>query len=176
MDAVLQQCKREVAQFVFSEDGSSLEEVLLHMLTARHRTVAAAESCTGGLIAQRLTSLPGSSRYFEGGAVVYSNALKTSFAGVAEEVIQQEGAVSDHVARLLAEGIRSRCGADIGLGVTGIAGPDGATPGKPVGRVYLAISDEYITKSFELNLSGDRERVRWFASQHALVELRRHLL
>ncbi len=175
VDEVLDLCEREMVDFVFSSQNESLEQVVLLMLGMRNLTLATAESCTGGLIAQRLTSVPGSSRSFLGGVVVYADALKTAFVDVPRDVIQQEGAVSDQVARLLAEGIRKRAGADIGIGVTGIAGPGGATLNKPVGRVYLAISDEHTTTSLELNLMGDRERVRWFASQHALVELRRRL-
>lgn len=169
-------CEQEMEQVVFSAQNQSLEEVVLLLLGMRHLTLATAESCTGGLLAQRLTAIPGSSRSFLGGAVAYSNALKTLFADVPADLIQQHGAVSDPVARGLAEGIRHRTGADMGLGITGIAGPDGATETKPIGRVYLAISDAQQTTCLELNLSGDRERIRWFSAQHALVELRRRLI
>ncbi len=172
---VLARCEGEMIDFVFSAQGESLEQVVLLMLGMRHLTLATAESCTGGLIAQRLTSVPGSSRAFLGGAVVYADEMKTAFAGVPKELIQQNGAVSEAVARALAEGIRQRTAADIGIGVTGIAGPGGATLNKPVGRVYLALSDAAGTEVREFNLMGDRERVRWFASQHALVMLRQRL-
>ncbi len=176
VDDVLAQCEHEMIDFVFSAQGESLEQVVLLMLGVRNVTLATAESCTGGLIAQRLTSVPGSSRSFLGGAVAYANALKTGFADVPEEMIEQHGAVSEQVAGALAEGIRKRTGADVGIGITGIAGPGGATPSKPVGRVYLALSDAIGTEVRELNLMGDRERVRWFASQHALVMLRQRLV
>ncbi len=171
---VLARCEGVVSDLVFSH-GDSLEQVALHHLAARNLTLATAESCTGGLIAQRLTGVPGSSKSFVGGAVVYSNALKTAFADVPAGTIQQHGAVSEEVACALAEGIRVRTGADLGIGVTGIAGPGGATPHKPVGRVYISLASETQTDVREFNLLGDRERVRWFASQHALVMLRQRL-
>jgi nicotinamide-nucleotide amidase len=145
-------------------------------------SLAAAESCTGGLLAERLTAVPGSSRYFLGGAVVYADRLKTIFADVAEELIRTEGPVSEDVARAMAEGIRQRTGAAVGVGITGIAGPGpgtGADEGKPIGLVYVAISfaeDFGAPKVTELNLTGDRERIRFWASQHALELLRRSLL
>ncbi len=172
---VLTRCHQTVEEFVFSTNGASLETVVLQQLAKQGRTLATAESCTGGLIAQRLTSIAGSSTSFLGGAVVYANALKTLFADVPEDLIEQHGAVSKEVARALAEGIRARTGADLGIGVTGIAGPGGATPTKPVGRVYLALADGAGTRTSELDLFGDRERIRWFASQHALVLLRQNL-
>jgi nicotinamide-nucleotide amidase len=104
--------------------------------------------------------------------VVYEDAMKTAFADVPEELIQQHGAVSEQVARALAEGIRTRTGSDLGLGVTGIAGPGGGTEAKPVGLVYLALATPYTTHTLRINLNGDRERIRWFASQYALVLLR----
>ena len=176
VDDVLARCEQEMIDFVFSAHGESLEQVVLLMMGMRNLTLATAESCTGGLIAQRLTNVPGSSRSFLGGAVVYADAMKTAFADVPMEMIQQHGAVSEPVAGALAEGMRKRTGADIGIGVTGIAGPGGATLNKPVGRVYLALSDATGTEVRELNLMGDRERVRWFASQHALVMLRQRLV
>jgi nicotinamide-nucleotide amidase len=173
---VLSLCEHEMMDFVFSADGESLEQVVLLMMGMRHLTLATAESCTGGLIAQRLTAIPGSSRSFLGGVVVYADALKTALVDVPKHLIQQYGAVSEEVARALAEGVRARTGADLGIGVTGIAGPGGATLNKPVGRVYLALADANGTDALELNLMGDRERVRWFTSQHALSLLRHKLL
>lgn len=173
---LLSRCEAEMMDFVFSADGESLEQVVLLMLGMRHLTLVTAESCTGGLIAERLTSIPGSSRSFLGGAVVYADALKTLFADVPKSLIQQHGAVSEQVARALAEGIRKRIGADLAIGVTGIAGPGGATLNKPVGRVYIALADAAGTDVREFNLMGDRERVRWIASQHALVMLRQLLV
>jgi nicotinamide-nucleotide amidase len=164
---------------IFSSHGESLAEVVLLNLGMRHLTLAAAESCTGGLLAGRLTAVAGASRYFLGGAVVYSDALKTSFAGVPAEMIAKEGPVSAAVARALAEGIRERTGASVGVSVTGIAGPGpstGADEGKPVGLVYIGLADADGTQVKELQLMGDRERIRWWASQHALELVRRHML
>ncbi len=172
---LLTRCQQQVAEFVFSSNGNSLEQVVLQQLAAHHLTLATAESCTGGLIAQRLTGVPGSSESFLGGAVVYANALKTTFADVSAEIIERHGAVSEEVAGALAEGIRARTGADLAIGVTGIAGPGGATAAKPVGRVYIALASPEGATVREFTLMGDRERVRWFASQHALVMLRQWL-
>jgi len=181
VDEVAERVEQEMGEAVFSSHGESLEEVVLLMLGLRHLTLASAESCTGGLLAQRLTAVPGSSRYFLGGAVVYADRLKTTFAEVPEEMVRTEGPVSEAVARAMAEGIRRRTGADVGVGITGIAGPGpgvGADEGKPIGLVYVAISfaEEPKTKVVELNLTGDRERIRLWASQHALEQLRRSLL
>ena len=171
--------EHEMDEDLFSSQGETLEEVVLLMLGMRHLTLAAAESCTGGMLAQRLTAVPGSSRYFLGGAVVYSDALKTTFAGVAPEMVNADGPVSEPVARALAEGIRERTGASIGVGITGIAGPGpgtGADAGKPLGLVYVAIANGEATHVKELHLTGDRERIRWWATQHALELLRRQML
>jgi nicotinamide-nucleotide amidase len=170
-----------MGEAIFSSHGESLEEVVLLMLGMRHKTLAAAESCTGGLLSQRLTAVPGSSRYFLGGAVVYADKLKNQFAGVPEDMIASEGPVSAPVAKALAQGIRQRTGASVGVGITGIAGP---TPGtgpdaeKPIGLVYvgLAFEGEDDSRVTELNLTGDRDRIRLWASQHALELLRRALL
>ena len=173
---VLRRCEREMREFVFSDNNDSLEQVVLRQLGLRNLTVAVAESCTGGLVGQRLTSVAGSSRSFVGGAIVYSNALKTSFADVPVALLEAYGAVSEPVARALAQGIRQRTGADIGVGITGVAGPDGGTASKPVGLVYVALSDARGTTVQTLDLHGDRERIRWMTAQHALVSLRKHLL
>jgi nicotinamide-nucleotide amidase len=165
---------------IFSSHGESLEEVALLNLGLRNLTLATAESCTGGLLAQRLTAIPGSSRYFLGGAVVYSDALKTAFANVPAELVASKGPVSPEVARSLAEGIRVRTGASLGISITGIAGPGPGEPGpdanKPIGLVYIALADTQHTQVKEFNLTGDRERIRWWASQHALELIRHHLL
>jgi nicotinamide-nucleotide amidase len=186
VDELAEKIEAEMGEAVFSSHGESLEEVVLLMLGLRHMTLAAAESCTGGLLAERMTSIPGSSRYFLGGAVVYSDRLKTTFADVPEEMVKTEGPVSGAVARALAEGIRRRTGASVGVGITGIAGPSGGAEGpdenKPIGLVYIGLSfagagpDEDETKVTELQLTGDRERIRLWASQHALELLRRNLL
>jgi nicotinamide-nucleotide amidase len=158
-----------------SESSESLEQIVLYYLGLRQATLAVAESCTGGLIAQRITSVPGSSRSFLGGAVVYSNELKTAFAGVPPQLIADYGAVSREVAEALAYGIRRQTGAALGLGVTGIAGPTGGTEARPVGLVYIALSDAQKTDSIEKNFRGDRERIRQWAAQQALDLVRRRL-
>ena len=158
-----------------SGSSESLEQIVLYYLGLRQSTLAVAESCTGGLIAQRLTSVPGSSRSFLGGAIVYSDELKTAFAGVPRELIGEYGAVSREVAEALADGIRRHTGATLGLGVTGIAGPAGGTEAKPVGLVYIALSDAQKTDSIEKNFRGDRDRIRQWAAQQALDLIRRKL-
>ena len=173
---VQSRCAAEMGAAVFSDKNESPEEVVLHLLAKRALTLAVAESCTGGLLAQRLTSIPGSSGAFLGGAIVYANAMKTALADVPPELIHEHGAVSEEVGRALAEGIRNRTTAAFGIGITGIAGPGGATETKPIGLVYVAVADADKTECLKLNLSGDRERIRWFASQHALMQLRKLLL
>ena len=160
---------------VFSSHGESLEQIVGLYLQMRSATLATAESCTGGLLGERITSVSGSSRYFLGGALVYSNELKTEFAGVPQELIVEHGAVSKEVAAAMAQGIRKRCGATLGVAITGIAGPTGGTPEKPVGLVYHALADEDDTKVVERTFFGDRKRIRWFASQLALDMVRRKL-
>lgn len=161
---------------LYSSQGDTLEQIVLYCLGVRQATLAVAESCTGGMIAERITSVPGSSRSFLGGAVVYSDALKSFFAGVPADVIARHGAVSAEVAEALANGIRLRTGATIGLGVTGVAGPGGGTKAKPVGLVHIAVSDAEKTESLQRIFRGDRQRVREWASQQALDLVRRRLM
>jgi nicotinamide-nucleotide amidase len=161
---------------LFSSTGETLEQIVLYYLELKQETLAVAESCTGGLLSQRLTSISGSSRSFLGGAVVYSNELKTDFAGVPPEMIEVHGAVSTEVAEALAQGIRQRTGASMGVGVTGIAGPNGGSDEKPVGLVYIAVSYGNRTESLECNFRGDRDRIRQWASQQALDLIRRRLM
>ena len=180
VDELAEKVEAEMDDAIFSSHGESLEEVVLLNLGLRNLTLATAESCTGGLLAQRLTAIPGSSRYFLGGAVVYSDALKTTFASVPAELVATKGPVSPEVARSLAEGIRARTGASLGVSITGIAGPGPGAPGpdvnKPIGLVYIALADVQDTQVKELNLPGNRERIRFWASQHALELIRRNLL
>lgn len=166
----------ELDDCVFSSHGETLEQIVGYFLQMRGATVAVAESCTGGMLAERLTSVSGSSRYFLGGAVVYSNELKTQLAGVPAKLITQHGAVSKQVAAALAEGIRAKTKATFGIGITGIAGPTGGTPEKPVGLVFIGISDGKKQDVFERRLPGDRERIRLWASLTALDLLRRKLM
>jgi nicotinamide-nucleotide amidase len=180
VDDLASRIEHEMVDDAYSSHGETLEEVVLLMLGMRHLTLATAESCTGGMLAQRLTAVAGSSRYFLGGAVVYANALKTSFADVPADLIEREGPVSEAVTAALAEGIRARTGASIGVAITGVAGPgpgEGLDAGKPAGLVFVSIADDAGTETRELNLgANDRERVRWWATQHALERIRRRLL
>jgi len=166
----------ELDQRVFSTAGESLEQIVGYYLQMRGASLAVAESCTGGLLAERITTIPGSSRYFLGGAIVYSNELKTAFADVAPALIEQHGAVSREVAGALAEGIRRRCKATWGIGITGVAGPTGGTPDKPVGLVYIALNNGEQTDVLERRFPGDRDRVRWWSTQQALDMLRTKLM
>jgi competence/damage-inducible protein CinA-like protein len=165
-----------LGESVFTTAGESMEQTVARELTRHRATIAAAESCTGGLLAERLTRVPGSSAYFLGGAVCYSNDLKTAWAEVPPEMIESQGAVSSAVAIALAAGIRRRTGATIGVGVTGVAGPSGGTPEKPVGLVHIALADAVHSSERVAQLTGDRERIRWQASQLALDMVRRYLL
>ena len=176
LDELASRIEEALDEWMYSSEGDSLEQIVLYYLGLRQATLAVAESCTGGMIAQRITSVPGSSRSFVGGAVVYSDEMKSSFAGVPADLIAQYGAVSPEVARALASGIRLRTGATIGIGVTGIAGPTGGTESKPVGMVCFAFSDAQKTESIERTFRGDRQRVREWASQQALDLVRRQLM
>jgi nicotinamide-nucleotide amidase len=166
----------ELGDAVYSTKGETLEQIVGYYLQMRGATLAVAESCTGGLLAERITSISGSSRYFLGGAVVYSNELKISMADVPADMLAKYGAVSEEVAAALAAGIRKRTGATLGVGVTGIAGPTGGTAEKPVGLVYHGLASESGTEVLEKKFPGDRKRVRWFASQQALDMVRRKLM
>jgi nicotinamide-nucleotide amidase len=158
------------------EEGS-LEAVVGALLVERGATIAVAESCTGGLVCQRITSVPGSSRYFPGGVVTYSDAQKSALLGVAPALLAEHGAVSEPVARAMAEGVRRRFGSALGVGVTGVAGPDGGSAAKPVGTVHVAVAGPASGSSHHrFLLPGDRERVRRQASQAALDLVRRALL
>jgi nicotinamide-nucleotide amidase len=160
---------------IFSSRGESLEEVVGMYLVMRQKTVAVAESCTGGLLSERLTRIPGSSVFFLGGVVCYSNELKTRLAGVPAKLIASDGAVSKPVAQALAEGVRRRTGSSIGVGITGVAGPGGGTPEKPVGLVFVAIANDSSTEVRQFRFPGDRERVRTWASVAALEMIRRRV-
>lgn len=176
VDELAGKIEEELEDFIYSSQGETLEQIVLYYLEMRGATLAVAESCTGGMVAERLTSVSGSSRSFTGGAVVYSNRLKVELAGVDPRLIEQHGAVSREVAVALAEGIRERCGATIGLGITGIAGPAGGSEEKPVGMVYVAVSDADGTEAVEKRFPGDRRSIRFFASQQALDLVRRRLM
>ncbi len=157
---------------VYGENDEPIEQAVVNLLVARSRSVSTAESCTGGLVAQRITDVAGSSAVFVGAIVAYSNAVKTQFLGVPEEMLARVGAVSREVGRALAEGARNRFGTDYGIGVTGVAGPGGGTPDKPVGLVYIAVAYPGGCDVDQANFIGSRQIIRHRASQTALNMLR----
>ena len=176
LDDLSLKIEKQLGNSVFSFRGETMEEVVGRRLAITGFTLAVAESCTGGLIAQRLTSVPGSSAYFTEGLITYSNESKTRLLGVDKKLIKEHGAVSKEVARDMARGVRHRAKTDFGLAVTGVAGPGGGTEEKPVGLVYIALADDAHTEHKRLKLPGDRELIRWRASQAALDLLRRRLI
>ncbi len=161
---------------LYAENGESLEEVVGQMLKAAGKTVAVAESCTGGLIAERLTEIPGSSAYFIEGAVTYHNDAKMRTLNVPAEVLEKYGAVSAETAEAMARGMREKAQTDYALSVTGIAGPDGGSEEKPVGLVFLGYADKDEVRSYRVIVPGDRQLIRWRSSQGALDLLRRKML
>ncbi len=173
---VEQRIRAKVGRYVYGIDNQTLEEVVAKILIERELTLATAESCTGGYIAHRLTNIPGSSNFFDRGIVSYSNGAKVELLNVDEDVINENGAVSPQVAEQMAIGIRQSCGADIGLAVTGIMGPGGATATKPVGLVYISLADEEKCIVKEFHFGNDRLINKDKTSQAALEMLRRYLL
>ncbi len=161
---------------VFSTEGQALEQVVGDLLVGREMRIAIAESCTGGLITSRLTDVAGSSRYVRQSVVAYSNEAKAESLGVPPALIEEHGAVSEQVALGMADGIRSRAGVDIGVGVTGIAGPGGGSAAKPVGTVAVAAVTATTTQSRVFRFMGERQQVKFQASQAALDMVRRILL
>jgi nicotinamide-nucleotide amidase len=159
----------------YGRDAETLEQVVGRLLAARGLTVSVAESCTGGLLGHRLTNVSGSSAYFERGVVVYSNRAKQELLGVSEEILRAHGAVSGPCAEAMASGICERSGSVCGLAVTGIAGPDGGTPQKPVGTVFFGVAVAGDVSSRRFRFVGDRAAVKWQSAQTALDLLRRRL-
>lgn len=176
VNALASRIEEELDDYLYSSQGETLEQIVLYYLEMKAATLSVAESCTGGLVSERLTSISGSSRSFVGGAIVYSNELKSEFAGVPPSVLERYGAVSKETAEALAEGIRERCDTTLGVGVTGIAGPSGGTAEKPVGLVYIGVSDGKTTDVVERHFTGDRNRIRSYAAQTALDLVRRKLM
>jgi nicotinamide-nucleotide amidase len=176
VDELASKLEEALDSHLYASSDETLEQIVLYYLELKQETLAVAESCTGGLLSQRLTSISGSSRSFLGGAVVYSNELKIDFCGVPPRLLETYGAVSADVAEVMARGIRQRAGASMGVGITGIAGPGGGTEEKPVGLVYIAVSYGHKTESIECHFRGDRNRIRLWASQQALDLIRRRLM
>jgi len=166
----------KLGYYVYSTLGESLEEVIGHRLRLKQFTIATAESCTGGLVAERITQVPGSSDYFVGSVVSYTNDAKSNLLDVPAEMIERNGAVSGEVAEAMARGVRARTGATIGLSVTGTAGPSGGTDAVPVGTVYIGLADDVVTSNRRLTVPGDRHLIRWRASTAALEMVRRRYL
>ena len=175
MAPVLSKVQETLGDMIYGIDTGSLEAVAIRLLLEQKKTVATAESCTAGLLSKRLTDIPGASAAFLGGVSAYANEAKTIFLGVEEQLLHQAGAVSEPVARAMAEGVRDRLGTDFGIGITGIAGPGGGTAEKPLGTVFVALAIEGETFVRRLSLGEDRDRVRVMAAHHALDMLRRHL-
>ena len=168
LDAAVGELQAALGPSVYSTDGRNLEAVVGDLLRERKLTIAVAESCTGGLLASRLTDVPGSSDYVERGIVCYSNRSKTELLGVPEEMIREHGAVSEPVARAMAEAVRERARTNIGIGVTGIAGPGGGTPQKPVGTVAIAVVADGDARVRTFQFIGGRDMVKFQAAQSAL--------
>jgi nicotinamide-nucleotide amidase len=175
LERALEIVRDRLGAFIFSSTGEPMEMRVGNLLTQEGLTLSAAESCTGGLIGHLLTEVPGSSRYFQGGAVVYSNASKISLLEVSEDTIQRFGAVSDKTAREMARGVRLCFNTDLALAVTGIAGPDGGSEDKPVGTVHLALAsgDEIISQKYLFR--GTRKRVKLQTAMMALDWVRRYI-
>ena len=161
---------------IYGADIASLEEAVFSLLRERGLTLGSAESCTGGLIAKRMTDLPGSSAVFRGGVVSYTNAVKEGVLGVPHALLEEHGAVSEPVARAMAEGARRVLGCDIAVSTTGVAGPDSDERGNPVGLVYVAIATAEGTRVRELHAGSGRERVRTAAAHNAFDLVRRWLI
>lgn len=177
LDPAVSELARALGPSVFTTEDESLEEVVGRLLRERGRTIAVAESCTGGLLASRLTDVPGSSDYVIGGVVAYSNRLKVELLGVPEALIEQHGAVSEPVAVAMADGARSRHAAAIGVGITGIAGPAGGTAQKPVGTVAIALSmTDGAAQVRTYHFLGGRRQIKHSATQAALDQVRLALL
>jgi nicotinamide-nucleotide amidase len=175
LESAVQRVVDTIGADIYSTDGRKLEQVVGDLLVAQGLRVAAAESCTGGLITSRLTDVPGSSRYVDQSVITYSNEAKTELLGVPTDVLKAHGAVSEPVALAMADGIRVRAGADVGIGVTGIAGPTGGTPEKPVGMVVVAVVTASERRCRTFRFFGDRAQVKFQASQSALDMVRRLL-
>jgi nicotinamide-nucleotide amidase len=174
-DDLARALRASLGRHLFGEDGRSIAEIVLDLCRERGLTLAAAESCTGGLVAARLTAVPGASAVFQGGVVSYANDVKESALGVPQEVLERHGAVSAEAAKAMAEGVRERLGADVGVSVTGVAGPDGGTEEKPVGLVFVHAVGPDGEEARKSDFPGDREMIRGRATAAALHLVRRLL-
>ena len=175
MEKAVREVESRLKDYIFAHDNETLEGVVAALLTEKKLTLAVAESCTGGLITDRLTDIPGSSVFLERGIVTYSNAAKIELLGLPEAIIRDFGAVSEETARLMAEGVRRLAATDLGLSVTGIAGPGGGSELKPVGTVFIALASRTGTSCRQFAWRWDRRRIKVISSQAALVMLKNHL-
>ncbi|HLP61900.1 MAG TPA: nicotinamide-nucleotide amidohydrolase family protein, partial [Candidatus Deferrimicrobium sp.] len=175
VDELSEKIRARMKDFLVTEKDISLEELLVEDLKARHLTLAVAESCTGGGLGNRITNVPGSSHVFLGGVIAYSNDIKMKLLDVKENTLKRHGAVSKETAKEMAQGVRALTGADIGLSITGIAGPGGATHGKPVGLVFIHFSSEKGDIVFYQIFPGEREIVKTRTVNYALALLRKQL-
>ena len=173
LDEAMARLRERLGAYVYGDAGTDLAAVVLEHCRARSLTIGVAESCTGGLLGARLTAIPGSSDVVLGGVIAYANRVKTEMLGVGAGDIEAHGAVSEEVARAMASGVRARLGADIGVGITGVAGPGGGTPGKPVGTVWIALDVRGDVSARRRAFIGDREEIRQRATQGALEMVRR---
>ena len=175
-DELAERLADKLGNYLYSTNGETMEEVVGNRLALKGYTLATAESCTGGLLAERITRVPGSSQYFLGGVVSYAEAAKSSLLAVPRELIDKRSAFSGEVAEAMARGAKHCFGSTIGLSVTGVAGPSGGTEEAPVGTVYVGIADDVGTSNRRMILPGDRHLIRWRASQAALEMIRRRYL
>ncbi len=175
LDGLTEKIKADIGPYIYGYDEDTLSSVVAGLLKEKGLTVAVAESCTGGYLSKTITDLPGSSGYFWGGAVTYSNEAKNSLIGVNNDIISHHGAVSEETAREMAWGVKKASGSNIAIAITGIAGPDGGTDDKPVGLVYLAAVSDEREKVFRVNFNSDREGNRILAVKSALDIVRRYL-
>lgn len=171
IEPVEKEMRQRLGSYIFGTDDEMIEEVVGDLLRQQGLTVGVAESCTGGLLAHRLTNVPGSSDYFQLGTVVYHNRWKEELLGVPEELLASHGAVSREVAEAMARGIRQKAGTSIGIGITGIAGPGGGTEEKPVGLVYLGMDFKGQVEVWREQWVGNRQDIKWITSQWALMKL-----
>ncbi len=175
LDELAGQLDEALGEYIFSRRDETLEKVVGDLLTARGYTLATAESCTGGLLAGRITDVAGSSEYFVEGVVSYSNEAKTALIGVSKKLIKEHGAVSEEVAKAMAAGIRKRAGSTFGVGITGIAGPGGGSEEKPVVLVYIALADDEQATVRKFVFPGDRQFIRTLSVNAALDMVRRRI-
>jgi len=175
LDEVCRKTREKLQGYLFAEDGESMDSVVASLFREKGLTLSLAESCTGGLIAKRITDIPGSSTYFLEGVITYTNTAKIRLLGVSPQLLEEKGAVSSEVAMAMARGMRKLSGSDIALAVTGVAGPDGGSEEKPVGTVFVAMASHSACQAKKYRFSGDRNRIRVIASFMALNWLRRHL-